>query len=157
MSIKQVVYQDVGGGAMTPGFVPMAGVLAESATATDIDLGEVATVVAATFATGTAPTGSTNGSRINAKGYGGRVRTLFDYSGSVTACNVRLYTREPGGTAWYRGASTDDSGYPLAPASGDESRDWDIGEGVEFTFVVESIAPGTSGSTVAIKAAGVSR
>jgi len=87
----------------------------------------------------------------------GRVRTFFDYSGSVTACNVRIYTREPGGTAWYRGISTNESGYPLAPASGDESRDWDVGENVEFTFVVEAISPGTSGNTVAIKAAGVER
>lgn len=111
-------------------------------------------IVAATFAAGSAPTNGTDGFVCAANG--GRVRTLFDYSGSVTACNVRLYTRESGGTAWYRGACTDDLD-PLAPTTGDESRDWDIGENVEFTFVVESIVPGTSGNTVAIKAAGVSR
>lgn len=112
-----------------------------------------ATVIAASATAGSAPTGATDGYLTKANG--GRVRTLIVYTGSVTACNVRLYTREPGGTAWFRGVSTNESGYPLAPASGDESRDWDVGENVEFTFVVESISPGTSGNTVAIKAAGV--
>lgn len=117
--------------------------------------GQATTVVAATYQTGSAPTGATDGFRAIANG--GRVRTLLDYAGSVTACNVRLYTREPGGTAWYRGASTDESGAPLRPASGDESRDWDIGEGIEFRFVIEGISPGTAGNTVTIKAAGVER
>jgi len=117
------------------------------------------TIVAATYEAGSAPTTSDDGYRL-APGNRvprSRVRTFFDYTGSVTACNVRIYTREPGGTAWYRGISTNESGYPLAPASGDESRDWDVGENVEFTFVVEAISPGTSGNTVAIKAAGVER
>jgi len=119
------------------------------------------TIVAATYEAGSAPTTSDDGYRLAASASGkpfrSRVRTFFDYAGSVTACNVRLYTREPGGTAWYRGISTNESGYPLAPASGDESRDWDVGENVEFTFVVEAISPGTSGNTVAIKATGVER
>ena len=150
----------IGGNRITdadPLQVVATGVLPASGTAADIADGTAALVVPATFAAGSAPTVATNGYRINRRGYGGRVRTLIDYTGSVTACNVRLYTREPGGTAWYRGISTDESGYPLTPASGDESRDWDIGEGVEFLFVVESISPGTSGNTVAIKAAGVAR
>lgn len=116
---------------------------------------DAVTVVAATHTTGSAPTTSDDG--YVCRKPGGRVRTFFDYAGSVTACNVRIYTREPGGSAWYRGVSTNESGYPLAPASGDESRDWDVGENVEFTFVVEAISPGTSGNTVAIKAAGVER
>jgi len=65
--------------------------------------------------------------------------------------------REPGGTAWFRGVSTTEAGYPLTPANGDESRDWSIGEGVEFTFVLESITPSGSTPTVAVKAAGVNR
>lgn len=113
-------------------------------------------VIAASASAGSAPTGSTDGFRVDVRrGYGGRVRTLIDYTGAVTAANVRLYTREPGGTAWFRGISTDESGYPLKPANGDESRDWDVGEGVEFTFVLESIAPSGSTPTVAVKAVGV--
>ena len=115
------------------------------------------TIVAATSTTGSAPTAGTLGYTSNNSG--GRVRTFFDYTasgGSVTACNVRLYTRRPGSTAWYRGISTDESGYPLAPASGDESRDWDIGENVEFTFVVEAITQ-TGDNTVAVRAAGIER
>lgn len=113
------------------------------------------TAVAATYEAGSAPSASDTGYTTN-PGSGGRVRTFFDYSGSVTACNVRLYTRRPGATAWYRGISTNESGYPLAPASGDESRDWDVGENVEFTFVVESITQ-TGNNTVTIRAAGVER
>ena len=115
------------------------------------------TIVAATYEAGSAPASNTDGFKFTGHSNGGRVRTFFDYSGSVTACNVRLYTRLPGGTAWFRGVSTNESGYPLAPASGDESRDWDVGENVEFTFVVESISPGTAANTVAISAAGVER
>jgi len=122
---------------------------------TIISAREAVAVVAATHQSGSAPTTETDGFKSPASG--GRVRTFFDYDGSVTAVNVRLYTREPGGTAWYRGISTNESGYPLAPASGDESRDWDVGENVEFTFVVEAISPGTSGNTVTIRAAGVER
>jgi len=126
--------------------------------ATTILRGMTDEVVAATHQTTTAPDGNTDGFVIDGRRQaGGRLRTFFDYAGSVTACNVRIYTREPGGTTWYRGISTNESGYPLAPASGDESRDWDVGENVEFYFVVESISPGTSGNTVAIKAAGVER
>ena len=58
---------------------------------------------------------------------------------------------------YYSDGATHDDGTALDPASGDESRDWDIGEGVEFTFVVEAIQPGTSGNTVTIKAVGVNR
>lgn len=114
-----------------------------------------ATVVAASATAGSAPTGATDG--YTTKAFGGRVRTLIDYTGAVTAANVRLYTREPGGTAWFRGVSTNESGYPLTPANGDESRDWDIGEGVEFTFVLESITPSGGAPTVGLKAVGVNR
>ena len=92
------------------------------------------TVIAASATAGAAPTAGTDGFITDADG--GRVRTLIDYTGAVTAAVIRLYTREPGGTAWFRGASTTESGYPLTPASGDESRDWDVGEHVEFTFVL---------------------
>lgn len=110
-------------------------------------------VVAARSTAGSAPDESTDGFR--AASDGGRVRLFFDYTGTVSACNVRLYTREPGGTAWYRGVSANESGFPLGGSSaGDESRDLDVGENVEFTVVVESIS---GGGTVAVKAAGVSR
>ena len=123
---------------------------------TRIPQDELITVVAETYAAGSAPTSGDDGYICHVPG--GRIRTYMDYTGSVTACNVRLYTRlAAAGGGWYRGISTNESGYPLAPASGDESRDWDVGENVEFTFVVESISPGTSGNTVAIKAAGVER
>lgn len=109
------------------------------------------TVVAAASSAGSAPTTETDGyiSTVN----GGRVTTFLDYTGTVTAANVRLYVREPGGTAWRRGASTDDL-EPLSPTGGDEARDWLVGEGREFTFVLESISQ-TGGGTVAVRAAGV--
>lgn len=83
------------------------------------------------------------------------VRTLIDYAGAVTACNLRMYVREEGGATWYRGVSTDETGYPLNPAAGNEARDWDVGAGMEVLFAVEGIAPGTSGNTVAVRAVGV--
>lgn len=121
---------------------------------TILGIGEAVTVIAARATAGSAPTGATDGFVSGADG--GRVRTLIAYAGAVTAANIRLYTREPGGTAWYRGVSTDESGYPLRPQTdGTSSRDWDVGEGVEFTFVLESISPSGSTPTVAVKATGV--
>lgn len=123
---------------------------------TPVTTGAAVAVIAAAATAGSAPDANTDGFKI--KGYNGnRVRTLIDYTGAVTAAVVRLYTREPGGTAWFRGVSTSESGYPLTPANGDESRDWDVGEGVEFTFVLESISPSGSTPTVAVKAVGVNR
>lgn len=114
------------------------------------------TIVAASATAGSAPTAGTDGYVCDADG--GRVRTLIDYTGAVTAAVVRLYVREPGGGgAWFRGVSTTESGYPLTPASGDEARDWDVGEHSEFTFVLESITPSGSTPTVAVRAIGVNR
>lgn len=113
------------------------------------------TIVAAAATAGSAPTAGTDGFVCDADG--GRVRTLIDYTGAVTAAVVRLYVREPGGSgAWFRGVSTTESGYPLAPAN-DEARDWDVGEHSEFTFVLESISPSGSTPTVAVRAVGVNR
>lgn len=126
---------------------------------TKIGLGATTVVAAATEA-GSAPDANTDGYKLIRSPDGkpplSRVRTLIGYTGAVTAAVIRLYTREPGGTAWYRGVSTTESGYPLTPANGDESRDWDVGENVEFTFVLESITPSGSTPTVAVKATGVS-
>lgn len=112
-------------------------------------------VFAARTTASTPPTSGDDGFKCQADG--GRVRTLIDYTGAVTAAVVRLYTRDPGGTAWFRGVSTTEAGYPLTPASGDESRDWDVGEGVEFTFALESISPSGGAPTVALKVMGVNR
>lgn len=124
---------------------------------TVIAQGSAKTVVAATHQAGNPPTNATDGFKAAADG--GLVRTFLKIDGSVTDLNVRLYTRPEGpGTDWYAGACTDDFG-DLLRSDGvlvNQSREWPIGEGVEFTFRVERISPGTSGNTVAIKAAGVS-
>lgn len=109
-------------------------------------------IVAATNVATSAPSGATNGFKLPDDV--GVVRTYFDYTGTVTALNVRLYLREPLATAWYRSVSTDEIN-ALNPANGDETRDWAVGAGNEFYFVVESIAPGSGGNTVAIKGAAV--
>lgn len=103
---------------------------------------------AATYQTGSPPT---NGGQT---GNFSRVRTNVTYAGSVTAARIRLYTRLPGGATWFRGASSDDVS-PLTPSTGNESRDWQIGAGVEFAFVLESTSPGTTGNTVAVDCMGV--
>jgi hypothetical protein len=99
------------------------------------------TIIAATSTAGTAPTSGTDGFKTGLD----TVRTFFDYTGTVTACVVRLYIRDRAG-AWYRAASTTD-GDPLTGT--DEVRDWLVGDGTEFTFVVESIS---GGGTVAVSA-----
>ena len=109
-------------------------------------------VAAAGFVAGTAPTSGTDGFLA---GPYTTVRTYLTYAGAVTSARLRLYTRNQATGVWYRGASTDDT-VPLAPASGNESRDWQIGAGVEFIFVLEAILPGTAGNTVAVDVAGVS-
>ena len=107
---------------------------------------------AAGFAAASAPAAGTAGG--HAYGFS-NVRTFVTYAGAVTAARLRLYTRIGAvGTPWFRGASSDDLS-PLAPASGNESRDWQIGAGVEFIFVLEAILPGTAGNTVAVDVAGV--
>jgi len=121
--------------------------------ATSIGARGTTTIVAATSAAGSVPTNATDG--YTNESDGGLVTTYLDYTGAVTAAVVRLYVREAGGTEWRRGASTSDLS-PLAPATGDEARDWEIGEGREFTFVLESITQ-TGGGTVSLRAAGVNR
>jgi hypothetical protein len=108
---------------------------------------------AAAYVAGSSPSTGTTGGQT---GSFGRVRTNITYAGSVTAATIRLYTRTGGaGTAWFRGASSDDIS-PLTPASGNESRDWQVGAGVECSFVLESVSPGTAGNTVQVDVAGVS-
>lgn len=109
-------------------------------------------VIATGFATTAAPTLSTDGFLCGSDG--GIVRTLVTYAGSVTAVVLRLWVRNRATGVWYRGASSTDTG-AMTPASGNDARDWMIGEGAEFTFQIESIAPGTSGNTVAVDVIGV--
>ena len=98
-------------------------------------------IVAATSTATSVPTSGTDGFKTGLD----IVRTFFDYTGTVTACVVRLYVRAKDG-GWYRGASSADGD---ALTGVDEVRDWMVGDGTEFTFVVESIA---GGGTVAISA-----
>lgn len=112
-------------------------------------------VIAARNTVSSAPTADTNGYRITAENASGTIRALITKTGAITSARVRLYTREPGGTAWYRGSSTDDV-VPIPAGEGNVSYDFAVGEGVEFTFVLEAIAPSGSTPTVAVKAAGVS-
>lgn len=104
-------------------------------------------VIVATSVTTAAPVGGTDGFTT---GPFSRIRTLIDYGGTVSAANVRLWTKVGG--VWYRGASTAD-GDPLAPAT-DESRDWDVGRWTEVTFQLEGITQ-TGGGTVTVRALGV--
>ena len=107
---------------------------------------------AAGFAAAAAPAAGTAGG--HAYGFS-NVRTFVTYAGAVTAARLRLYTRIGAvGTPWFRGASSDDV-TALAPASGNQSQDWKVGAGMEFLFVLESVAPGTAGNTVAVDVAGV--
>lgn len=108
-------------------------------------------VIAETYEVGIAPVSGGDGVVCTAKS--GIIRTYVTYDGSVTAAALRLYTRVKGGE-WFRGASTADID-ALAPASGNESRDWFVGDGVEAYFVLESVSPGTSGNTVQVNAVGV--
>lgn len=111
--------------------------------------GSASVIVAATSSAGSAPAADYIGFTSNLDG--GGIRVFFDYTGTVTACVVRLYTRALDGTVWFRGASTADGD---ALTGTDESQDWDVGEQTEFTFVVESIA---GGGTVAVSAMAVAR
>jgi hypothetical protein len=107
---------------------------------------------AASSQAGSPPSSGTSGGQTGAFS---SVRTYITYAGAVTAASLRLYTRLPGGSTWFRGASTDDLD-ALTPASGNESRDWAVGAGVECLFVLESVSPGTAGNTVAVDVIGVS-
>lgn len=117
---------------------------------------------AAAYVAGSAPASSVTG---GGSGSFPHIRTYVTYAGSVTAATIRLWTRTTGpNTPWSWGASSDDISPltpTLAPASPDdskrrESRDWQVGAGVECLFVLESVSPGTSGNTVAVDVIGVS-
>jgi len=110
-------------------------------------------VIAARTTTSTAPTSGTDGFLCGSDG--GVVRTMVTYAGSVTAVTLRLYVRNRVSGVWYRGASSADAG-ALTPASGNDARDWVVGEDAEFTFAVEAISPGTAGNTIAVDVIGVS-
>lgn len=111
-------------------------------------------VIAATFTAGSAPIAATAGRICNAPS--GIIRTLVTYASTVTAAVLRLYTRStPGVGEWFKCASTTDRD-ALAPfTDGHEARDWFVGQGIEYLFVLESVSPGTSGKTVEVKAHGV--
>jgi hypothetical protein len=63
------------------------------------------------------------------------LRTYIDYTNTVSG-TLRIYFRKGSG-AWFRGDS-------YAMTGTDEVVDWAVGEGKEFTFIVESIAGGGS-------------
>jgi hypothetical protein len=107
---------------------------------------------AARYVPGAAPAPTDPG---GSTGHFSRVRTNVAYAGAVTAAVLRLYTRLPGGSTWFRGASSDDVS-PLTPTTGAESRDWLVGAGVECLVVLEAVSPGTAGNTVAVDVVGVS-
>lgn len=111
----------------------------------------VSPVIAARSTASTAPTGATDGYLCGSDG--GQIRSLVTYAGAVTAAVIRLWVRNRTSGVWYRGASSTDIG-ALTPASGNDSRDWIIGEGAEFTFQLESISQ-TGGGTVAVDVVGV--
>jgi len=120
----------------------------------DIKTDAVTVLIAATSAATSAPTASSEG--VVSRARGGAIRTFVSYTGTVTAAVLRSYIRPPGQTAWFRGVSTTEAGYPLAPANGAQSWDWDVGEGTETYFVLESITQ-TGGGTVAVTATAVRR
>lgn len=93
-------------------------------------------IVAATGAVGSVPTSGTNGFKTGLD----TVRTFLTYTGTVSG-TLRLYVRDKAG-AWYRADS-------YAMTGVNEVVDWLVGDGSEFTFVVESIA---GGGTVAVSA-----
>lgn len=114
--------------------------------ATYIDLREETTVIESTDEATAAPTTEEGYICVNCNA----VRTFLNYGGTVTSCVIRMWVRDVAG-AWYRAGSTLD-GTVLAPAGGDEARDWLVGQGGAFTFQVESIA---GGGTVVVKMEGI--
>lgn len=83
-----------------------------------------------------------------------RVRTLFNYSGTVNACTAKIWFQDDATGEWYEGASTDDLD-PLTPGGAspiDESREWDVGMAQEIALQIPTIS---GGGTVAVWVQGV--
>lgn len=83
-----------------------------------------------------------------------RIRTLVTYAGTVNACAIRIWFRDPVSRAWYRGASTDDLD-PLSPGGAapvNEARDWEVGAYQDIAFQVITI---TGGGSVEVRAQAV--
>lgn len=120
---------------------------------TNLTKGGVVSVITATATATSAPTGSTDGYvtpyQVDT------VRTFVAYSGAVTAAVLRLWVRDQSTGTWYRGASSTDVGALAPTTDGEEARDWVIGQGVEFTFQLESITPSGGAPTVAVRVQGV--
>ena len=74
-------------------------------------------------------------------------RTYVAYTGTVSACTIRMWFYVDG--VWYQGASTDD-GSPLTGTN--EARDWVVEPSTKVGFTVESVA---GGGTVAVRVEGV--
>lgn len=122
---------------------------------TNVTANATVPLVAARATASAAPTASDDG--FVCRSDGGTVRTFVKYAGAVTAAVLRLWIHDATNDVWYRGASTADLG-PLAPTTdGAESRDWVVGEDVEFWIQLESITPSGSTPTVAVAAIGVPR
>lgn len=122
-----------------------------------VDLTAQASVlaVAATSAPTAAPTSGTDGFLTGLAGTGFKtIRMSLDYAGTVTSAAVALWFRDPISDGWFRGATTDDLD-PLRPGGAspvDESRDWEVGYGVEVYFQVTEIE---GGGTIAVRLQGV--
>ena len=111
----------------------------------------IVVAIAATAVATTAPTSETEG--IYTADFE-RVRTLLSYSGTVTACVVKIWVRDQSTGTWYEGATTDEID-PLTPGGAsptNEARDWGVGGQTEVAFQVISIA---GGGTVEVRVRGV--
>lgn len=117
------------------------------------NLAESGAIVAvpATAAATAAPGGATDGI---ATGRFGVVRTLCKYAGTVNACNVRAWFRDPADGAWFEGPTTDELD-PLSPGGAspvNEAREWVMGRDTVVAFQVAAVA---GGGTVEVRAQGV--
>lgn len=123
---------------------------------TDITQGGVA-AIAATASTTSAPSGATDGFRVPPSDSGfAYVRILIAYSGTVSAINITMWTRDRGTGTWYRDSATDDV-VPLSPGGAsavNESRVWRVSPGDEVYWTITAIS---GGGTAAVKAQGVPR
>lgn len=107
-------------------------------------------VIPPTSSSTSAPTAGTTGIYVPMS----RVRTLVDYSGTVTSCALTIWFRDQGTGIWYEGAATDDLD-PLTPGGAtpvNEAREWDVGLQQEVFFQVTAIA---GGGTVAVRLQGI--
>lgn len=78
-----------------------------------------------------------------------RIRVWCDYN-AVTVCNLRLFVWDPVNSQWYRIGDSNDLD-PLAPANGDEARDYFVGRGAHVHVQVQAM----TGTAITVRATGV--